>query len=105
MTYDLTPFITDADRMWLQARVTWIPRDGGDTVTVSGDYLEGADGAAELGCGIEEMCDDLGIIHHLNDTEHYLMLCDLVNRQLSRRPWAELHCPEGVARLELIPPP
>lgn len=102
-TYDLTPFIANVDEGWLQTRVSWTPRDG-ETVTVSGDYVGTEDGRAELGCGIEEAADDLGLIHHLDNTEHYLLICDLINRQLSRRPWAELVCPEGIARLELVPP-
>ena len=106
MTYDLTLFIANpAAPRWLWTRVTWTPRGGGDTVTAVSDYLDGSDGAAELGCGIEEAADALGLLAVLEDTEKYLQICDLVNRQLRYRPWAVLVCPEGAARLELIPPP
>ncbi|MFV8275805.1 hypothetical protein [Mycobacteroides abscessus] len=105
MTYDLTPYVTDVDKGWLWTRVTWTPRDGGDTLTAESDYVGTEEGTAELGCGIEQAADDLGMLHVLDDSEHYLMLCDLINKQLRYRPWAILHCPEGTARLELIPPP
>lgn len=104
MTYDLTPFITDLDRGWLQARVTWTPHGGGDTVTAESDYADARSGTAHLGCGIEQCLDDLGL-PQFNDETKYLAVCDLINRQLRHHPWALLHCPEGVARLELIPPP
>lgn len=102
MTYDLTPYVANAAEGWLQARMSWTPR-GGDTVTAESDYVDGRDGAAHLGCGVEQALDDLGL-PQFNDSEKYLQVCDIINRQLERRPWAELHCPEGVARLELISP-
>lgn len=102
MTYDLTPYIANVDRMWLQTRVTWTPRDG-NTRAVEADYVDGRDGVAHLGCGVEQALSDLGL-EQFNDSEKYLMVCDAVNRQLERRPWALLVCPEGTARLELIPP-
>lgn len=104
MTYDLSPYVSDEDRMWLQTRVTWTPRDGGDTVSVTSDYVDGVDGYAHLGCGIESILPDLGL-PHFDDSEKYLLICDLINRQLAWRPWAELVCPEGTARLELVVPP
>lgn len=99
MSYDLTPYVAVADERWLRARVTWTPH-GGDTTTAIGDYVDGMGGTASLGCGIEELLDDLRL-PQFEDTEHYLAVCDLVNRQLAQRPWAVLVCPEGVARLEL----
>lgn len=105
MTYDLTPYVSTDDPRWLWTRVTWTPRGGGDTVTVSGDYVGTEVGTPELGCGIEQAADDLGLLAVLDDTSHYLLICDLVNRQLRHHPWAVLTCPEGTARLELVVPP
>lgn len=105
MSYDITPYVTDVDEGWLWARVTWTPRGGGDTVTAESDYVDGRDGTtAHLGCGIEEALDALGL-PQFNVIEKSLMVLDLINRQLAWRPWAELWCPAGTARLELIPPP
>lgn len=103
MSYDITPYVANPDEVWLQARVSWTPR-GGDTLTAEDDYVDGRSGTAHLGCGIESVIVDLGL-SHFDSSEKYLMVCDLVNRQLEHRPWAELHCPEGLALLELIPPP
>lgn len=102
--YDLSPYVSDVDRMWLWTRVTWTPRGGGDTVTAENDYVDGRDGTAHLGCGIESVLPDLGL-PHFDSSEKYLSVCDLVNKQLLQRPWAVLTCPEGTARIELIPPP
>lgn len=102
MTYDLTPYIANVDEGWLWTRVTWTPH-GGDTVSAESDYVDGRDGTAHLGCGIEQALDDLGL-PQFEDTEKYLMVCDITNRQLAQRPWAVLVCPEGTARLELVTP-
>lgn len=99
MSYDLTPYVSVADERWLRTRVTWAPREG-DTTSVHGDYVDGMGGTASLGCGIEELLDDLGL-PQFTDEQKYLAVCDLVTRQLAQRPWAVLVCPEGVARLEL----
>lgn len=99
MSYDIEPYIAVADERWLRTRVTWTPH-GGDTISTRGDYVDGMGDTASLGCGIEELLDDLGL-PQLEDTEHYLTVCDLVSRQLAQRPWAVLVCPEGMARLEL----
>ena len=58
-------------------------------------------GAITLGCGIELALADLGI--DFLDYEHLLTVCDLVDRQLAEQPWAELKCPQGTARIELVP--
>lgn len=99
MSYDLTPYVAVADERWLRTRVTWTPTTG-DAVNVSGDYVDGMGDTASLGCGIEELLDDLGL-PQLEDDAKYLRVCDLVNHQLAQRPWAVLVCPEGSARLEL----
>lgn len=104
MTYDLAPYVSNVDRGWLWTRVTWTPRDDGDTTTVESDYVGGSDGVAELGCGIEQALADLHLAQ-FEDSGKYLAVCDIINRQLEYHPWAVLACPEGVARLELIPPP
>lgn len=85
--------------------VVWTPRSG-DAVTVTGLYLDGCRSTGEivLSCGIEEMLSDLdlwGVI--ADDDSKRWVVCDLVNLQLERRPWAEVICPEGRARLELLP--
>lgn len=102
MSYDLTPYVADPTERWLRARVTWTPH-GGDTTTASGDYVDGMGDTASLGCGIEELLDDLGL-PQFADERKYLAVCDLVNRQLAQRPWAVLACPEGSVRLELAVP-
>ncbi|SIF35974.1 hypothetical protein [Mycobacteroides abscessus] len=101
MNYDLTPYIADPTERWLRTRVTWTPREG-DTTSAIGDYVDGMGGTASLGCGIEEAADAIGLLAELEDTEKYLVVCDLINRQLAQRPWAVLVCPEGTARLELV---
>lgn len=101
MNYDLTPYIAVSDERWLHTRVTWTPREG-DTTSAIGDYVDGAGDVASLGCGIEEAADALGLLAELENTEKYLTICDLINRQLAQRPWAVLVCPEGTARLELV---
>ena len=58
-------------------------------------------GAITLGCGIEQALADLGI--DFLDYEHLLTVCDLVDHQLAEQPWAELKCPQGTARIELVP--
>lgn len=100
MSYDLAPYVSVADERWLRTRVTWTPTTG-DVVTAIGDYVDGMGDTASLGCGIEELLDDLGL-PQFEDTEKYLAVCDLINRQLAQRPWVVLVCPEGSARLELV---
>ena len=118
--YDTTAYIHDEPRTYDQdadncetctdrygdvcARVTWTPR-GGSPVTVTGPYLDGnrQTGEIVLSCGVEALLSDLGIWDALEgQDEKRWTICDLVNVQLARRPWAEVKCREGTARLELL---
>jgi hypothetical protein len=85
------------------ATVTWTPR-GGSPRVITGDYLDkwGAGTTVELGCGIEQVLVDLGL-PQFNDGEHCIAVCALVNHQLRHGSVATLHCPDGVAVLELLP--
>jgi hypothetical protein len=108
MTYDTTSYIDPAERVPgfhdAHCRVTWTPHKGEFAHTVIGDYLDGdsLSGTVTLGCGIEQLLDDIGIADLL-DADHVLAVCDLVNRQLADRPWAQVKCAQGTARIELAP--
>jgi hypothetical protein len=88
----------------VRCRVAWIPHHAKlpRQRVIVGDYLdaESPSGAITLGCGIEQVLADLGIDL---DYEHLLTVCDLVDQQLAEQPWAELKCPQGTARIELVP--
>jgi hypothetical protein len=106
--YDTTPFVEADERAPgfhdVSCEVTWTPRnDPSDARSVFGDFLD-ADapgGAVSLGCGIEMGLHALGI--DFVDYDHLLVICNRVNRQLAVQPWAELTCPEGTARIVLVP--
>ena len=106
--YDTTPFIDLEERAPgfhdVSCKVTWTPRhDPASARTVVGDYLD-ADapgGVVTLGCGIEMCLFELEVGRL--DLEHLLAICRLVDQQLARQPWAELTCPEGTARIDLVP--
>lgn len=106
--YDTTPF-TDADERApgfhdVSCEVTWTPRnDPAAARRVFGDFLDADSpgGTVTLGCGIEMGLHVLGI--DFVDYDHLLTICELVNRQLAIQPRAELKCPEGTARIELVP--
>jgi hypothetical protein len=88
-------------------RVTWTPSDPPSAPrSVDGAYLDanGPDEPIFLGCGIEGALHDLGI-SALIEYEHLVDVADLVSRQLAERPWAEVKCAAGVARVELVPRP
>lgn len=91
----------DPDSPWLLSRVTWTPRSG-HVVTVTGDYLEATATTPVLTCGMYEICAALGLPEP-ND-EHALAISALVDPQLARREWAEVVCPEGHFRIELVEP-
>lgn len=102
--YDLIPYIArDADG-WLRVRchVTWTPRRS-DEITITGDHLDIKDGAVVLTCGIYDACEQLGLPDP--EDEHALAISALVDKQLALRTCAELHCPEGHLRVELVEPP
>lgn len=97
--YDPTPYTdTDAEFVWCRVEIT-LP--DGETRTAVGDYLNLDGDRARLMCGIYEMGADLG----LPVPETTLKIHQVVNRQLVRRPWAVMVCPELSARLELVTPP
>lgn len=109
MSYETRPFIAAEPRVPgfhdVRCRATWTPRGVEDPQVsrVLGDYL-GADGPAGtvyLGDGIESALHDLGI--DFVGYEHLVRIADLISRQLGTRPWAELRCPRGPARIDLVP--
>jgi hypothetical protein len=85
--------------------VAWTPRDAQPPRQhiIVGDYLDAdsPSGAITLGCGREQAFADLGI--DSIDYEYLLTVCDLVDHQLAEQPWAEVKCPQGTARIELVP--
>lgn len=104
-TYDTRAYIAPEPRIpgWydVAVTVTWTPR-GGEPVQVQGKFLDANDpaGPVFVGCGIEGLIEQLDLWRVVDD--HLLMICDLVDRQLAERPWAEIKCPQGQAILELI---
>lgn len=97
--YDLSPYTArDHDN----CRVTWMPRHG-ESMTVTGDFLDIKDDRAVLACGIYDAGEALGFGEPEDD--YALAISTLVDRQLALRTCAELHCPEGHFRIELITPP
>ncbi len=108
--YDTSPFVDLEERVPgfhdVSCSVTWTPRnDPASARTVFGDYLDADEpgGIVTLGCGIEMCLFELEI--DFVDRDHLLAICDLVDRQLAVRPWAELACPQGTARIELVTRP
>jgi len=106
--YDSTPFIELDERAPgfhdVSCEVTWTPRnDPAAARSVFGDFLDADSpgGAVTLGCGIEMGLHLLGI--DFVDYDHLLAICELVNTQLAAQPWAELRCPQGTVRIELVP--
>ena len=110
MTYDTSSFIDPVPRVPgfhdanCLVRWTWNSPNCPAEVTIRGTFLDGDGpcGAITLGCGIEEALDGLGI-SDLLDYDHILAVCDVVDRQLATRPWAEVKCRQGTARIELVP--
>lgn len=105
MNYDTTLYITELERTpgWhdVVARVCWTPR-GGEPITTVGDFLDANAPGTEvfLACGIDMIGTDLGLTDVIED--HIIPICDLVNAQLRKHPWAEIRCPLGTTRLELV---
>ncbi len=105
--YDSAPYIDPTPRVpgYHDAACVVVWRPAGKAAAprrIVGDFLDGdsPDGAVTLGCGIEEALSRLEIDL---DYDHLLTVCDLVNRQLAQRPWAEVKCPQGSARISLVP--
>ncbi|MBS9533961.1 hypothetical protein KIH27_10235 [Mycobacterium sp. M1] len=109
MSYQTRPFIAAEPRAPgfhdARCRVTWTPRNAQSPPAgrILGDYLDadGPAGTVFLGCGVESALHDLGI--DFVTYEHLVPIADLVSRQFAERPWAELWCPQGTARIELVP--
>lgn len=105
LPYDVRPFLVpnphgyDPEEVF--CRVTWTPR-GGEPVTTEGAHLD-IGHPPMLHCGLEAMVTDLDLWDIV--PADYSYICRAVNRQLELRPWAELVCPAGFARLDLVPPP
>lgn len=87
----------DLDPEYLDCRVTWTPRGGGERVTLEGDFVNNWEVPA-LACGLGEILAALG--HVLTETA-YARVQTLVNIQLAHRRFAVVQCPSGTARLEL----
>ena len=108
--YRTTPFIDPVPRCpgWhdAQCRIAWHPRDG-EPVVVVGAYLDAHSpaGPVSLGCGIETAAEAVGMLDWLEEApgEELTALCDLVSAQLAEQPWAEVICPLGRLRVELVP--
>lgn len=106
--YDTLPFTDPTPRVPgfhdVACRVVWTPRRPADARPshITGDFLDADSpgGTVTLGCGIEEALSRLNI--DFLDYDHLLAVCELVDRQLAVHPWAELRCPQGTARIELI---
>lgn len=102
---DVTAYITATPREagWHDVSVsaTWTPRVG-SAITVTGGYLDAnsPNGTVFLGCGVEELASDLGMLDAVDG--HELAICELVNAQLLRQPWAVVTCAFGTLRLELL---
>lgn len=104
LPYDLTPYTDPVDpHVWCTVRWRW--RATGETIGVVGDYLNIEDGLPVLCCGIYQAAEDMGLPDEwLNDDAHCLQISDLVDRQLALQPRAELRCPQGVLRIDLVSP-
>lgn len=105
MSYDLSPYIgtteDGADSESIRCSVTWTPR-GGAPRTIVGDHLNNWYPVPVLLCGIEAILTELDLWDIARP--HRDGITDAVNWQLERQPWAEIECPEGKARLVLLPP-
>lgn len=110
IAYDTAAFIDPIPRRagWhdVHAAVTWTPL-WGHPVTIEGAFLDASspNGSIFMGCGIETMTEELGLTYSLDDPEHVIAICELVTVELEQHPWAELLCPEGHLRIELVPQP
>lgn len=108
IAYDTTPYIVQNPRRegWhdVMCRVVWTPLWGHPIVT-TGAYLDSnsPNGPVFLACGIEEAAELLGMTYALSDPDHTIAVCELVTVALEKHPYAELVCPEGHLRIELVP--
>lgn len=99
--YDPAPYTDDEGHVWCKVTVTF---QDGETRSATGDFLD-AEPLPELGCGIEELAKELGLLHMLDCTPRYIEVCYEATRQLARQPWAALTCPELSVRLDLVEVP
>lgn len=101
--YDTRPYADHDYPSLLWVLATWSPRDGGPARATRGDYANiWEDGEVRLNCGVTEAAYSLGLGEVLESDEDHII--ELIDRQLIRRPVAELVCPAGVLRLELVRP-
>lgn len=107
IAYDTRPFIVRQPRRegWhdVYARVVWTPLWGHPLVT-TGAYLDSnsPDGPIFMACGIESIAEELGLMYAIGDDEHTIAICELVTVALEKHPHAELLCPEGHLRIDLV---
>lgn len=104
MTYDIEPYTDPANqRVWCTATWTW--RADGETSSVTGDYLDAADGKPVLCCGVYDAAADLDLpCEWFDDDQFVLAVSAKVDCQLAQAPRAELRCPQGTLTLELVSP-
>lgn len=102
--YDLDPYTDPVDpHLWCTVRWRW--RDTGETIGAVGDYLDVVDGMPALRCGIYQAAEDMGLPDEwLDDDAFSLAVSAKVDRQLALTPRAELRCPLGVLRVDLVSP-
>ncbi|MDO3055641.1 Uncharacterised protein [Mycobacteroides abscessus subsp. massiliense] len=107
IAYDTRQFIVQSPRHagWhdVFARVVWTPLWGHPIVT-TGPFLDANEpsGPVFLACGIEDIAAELGMTYAIADDEHVIAVCELVTVQLEQHPHAELLCPEGYLRIDLV---
>lgn len=108
IAYDTSEYIDPNPRRegWhdVYARVVWTPL-WGHPLVVTGAFLDSnsPSGPVFIGCGIEDIAAQLGLTYAIGDAEHTIAICELVTVALEQHPYAELLCPEGHLRIDLVP--
>lgn len=101
--YDVTLYLC-GENVWCRATWTW--RAAGETVTVTGDYLNVTAGRPELCCGIYDAAAALDLpAEWFEDDRFVIAVSEKVDRQLASLPRAEVRCPVGTLTVELVSPP
>ena len=109
-TYDLTPYVATAPPppppprpLWCEVTLTL--RGTGEVRTEGWTFLDApreGDAGPRLSLGLL-----LAVAAYLRvdepDGRHAAQIIHEIERQLARRPWAVLACPEGELRVTLVP--